>query len=425
MTGLDLETVKAFAIALCIGALVGVEREKRKAGGTGSSVAGLRTFILISTAGALASWLAQKPGLAVVYPVAGLALVALLVAGYFLERRERTGDGLGLTTEVAAVVTFLLGSAAMAGAPEAAVALAIVTSAVLALKEPLHALVAKIGEDDLTAVLKLLFASFIVLPVLPNHTVDPWGALNPYKLWWLVILISALSLAGYVAVRWLGAHRGTLLTGLFGGLVSSTAVTLSFSRRAKASPALAQAAVAAILLAWAVMFARVLVEVAVLHAPLVPPLLVPLAAMGVVTLASALVLWRLSRQAGEKDASGDADEVKNPFNLVSAVKFALFFAGILLATKLMQQALPGAGLYLVAVLAGTTDVDAIALSMATEVRDGADVHRAVTAITLAVLSNTVTKCVMVVVLGASAMRVRIIAVSAAVLVAGVVGVLLG
>ena len=136
---------------------------------------------------------------------------------------------MGMTTE-AAVLCVCRRRMTTLGYPELAVGLGIVTTAILAYKDPMHSWVSRLGRDDIYAGLRLLFASFIVLPLLPNRTVDPWNTLNPYKLWLLVILISALSLIGYIAVRWLGPGRGTALTGLAGGLVSSTAVTLSFAR---------------------------------------------------------------------------------------------------------------------------------------------------------------------------------------------------
>ena len=145
----------------------------------------------------------------------------------------------------------------MFGERELAIALGVVTAAVLAYKQPLHGFVDKLGWDDVYAGLRLLIATFIALPLLPNRTIDPWGALNPYELWLLVILISSLSLVGYVLTRWLGPARGTALTGLTGGLVSSTAVTLSFAREARDNAQNVAALACGILLAWAVMFFRV------------------------------------------------------------------------------------------------------------------------------------------------------------------------
>jgi uncharacterized membrane protein (DUF4010 family) len=292
---------------------------------------------------------------------------------------------------------------------------------VLAYKQPLHGLVQRLDRDDVYAGLRLLIATFIVLPLLPDQPLDPWGALHPRSLWMLVLLISSLSLVGYVATRLLGAHRGIPLTGLTGGLVSSTAVTLAFSRQSR-DPAYATAAPAlasGILLGWAVMFVRVVVEVLVVNRPLLGQVLAPFAAMAAVAVAAA---WYLRRGAGTP-ANAAGVPLKNPFSLTAAIKFAAFFALVLLVIKLVQTYLPGRGVYFVAALAGTTDVDAITLSMAQYARSGSAIV-AVQAITLAALTNTVVKTVMVSVLGSAELRRPILAAAALVLASGAGALLL-
>src|SRR5262249_45856794 len=197
-----------------------IERERHKAAGSGGAWAGLRTFILMAEAGAGSAWLSLKLDTPWLFVVTLAAVAASVVTAYALE--SRTSDAHGLTTEMAAVAVTLLGGMVMYGYAAVAVALAIVTSSVLAFKQPLHALVDNAGPAAPPPGLKLPAAPSIVLPLLPNRAVDPWGALNPYKLWLLVVLISSLSLVGYVAVRVLGTARGTAVTGATGGLVSST-----------------------------------------------------------------------------------------------------------------------------------------------------------------------------------------------------------
>jgi uncharacterized membrane protein (DUF4010 family) len=388
---MDPTVARNFAIALLIGALVGLEREKRRATEPDIGVGGLRTFILFAEAGALSAWASVRLETASIF-VATVAAVALLVAAGYLVQARSSSEAQGLTTEIAAVTVCLLGGVCLLGSPGLAVALGIATSALLAYKQPLHSVVARLGTDDLYAGLKLLVATFIVLPLLPNRTVDPWGALNPYALWWLVILISALSLVGYVAVRLLGANRGTALTGLFGGLVSSTAVTLAFSRRSReeGGGALAPSLAAGILLAWGVMFARVLVIVAVANVGLIGRLVVPFVLLAAVCATAAA--WQL--RGGRQEATGPASPavvLTNPFSLTEATRFALFFAGVLLVVALARQYLPGQGLYIVAALAGLTDVDAISLSMASYAKSGGDPGVAVTGIVIASLANTLVK----------------------------------
>ena len=425
---LDAILIRNFAIALFIGALVGIEREKKKASEPSNGIGGLRTFILFAEAGAVAAWLSTATGSGYVFVGIGALVTAVVIAGYWANERAHPGQH-GLTTEVAALVVYLLGGATLFGHPEIAVALAIVTSALLAFKQPLHGAVGKLGTDDIYAGLTLLIATFIVLPLLPDRPIDPWGALNPYKLWWLVILISGLSLVGYVAVRWLGPQRGTSLTGFFGGLVSSTAVTLSFARRSREEPALAAAIATGLLLAWGTMSGRVIVEVAIVNRGLLRGVAVPIVAMGVVGLAAAAWFYYRAGAGHRARAKAEADAARNvpltnPFSLYSAVKFGLFFAAVLLVVKLVQDYAAGAaGFYAVSALAGATDVDAITLSMATYAKNGGSPEIAVTSIVIAALANTAVKAGMVLVLGASVLRGRIAAAAGGILAAGAIALL--
>lgn len=411
------EIVLHMAVALLVGALIGIEREKRKLREGGPGIAGLRTFMMFAMSGAVAAWLSQtfdSP-----WPLAAgiVAAAALVIAAYLVAtRRNVEGGSIGLTTEVAALATFLLGAMAIVAPPVVTVALGVVVAGTLALKEPLHGWVDRLGVDDIYAGLKLLAATFIVLPLLPNREMGPYAAFNPFELWALVILISALSLVGYVAVRLLGTERGTALTGLFGGLASSTAVTLTFAKDSREhADRPVQAFAAGILVAWVVMFVRVAVEVGVVYAPLLPRLAWPLAAMGAVAVASAA--WYFF---GRSEPAESSDlQLQTPFSLTSAIKFAALFALVLLAVAFVRQTFPGRGELVVAALAGLTDVDAITLSMATQARDGGDAGTAVASIVVAILTNTLVKGGLVVSLGAPALRWRIAAATVAIVAVGV------
>jgi uncharacterized membrane protein (DUF4010 family) len=405
-----------FAIAILLGALVGIEREKRKAEEQEPGhIAGLRTFTLLALLGAAAGFLSKNLSSPWILAAALLVVGAFIVAGYFVTMRSSDG-GKGLTTEVAAIIVFLLGALVMFGERELAIGLGVVTASVLAYKQPLHGFVEKLGWDDVYAGLRLLIATFIALPLLPNQAIDPWGALNPYKLWLLVILISSLSLVGYVLTRWLGPARGTALTGLTGGLVSSTAVTLSFAKEAREKPENAAALACGILLAWAVMFLRVIVLVAVVNRALLAQVLVPFAVMAVAASGYAAFLYfRDGRVDGERP-KGEVD-VRNPFSLVEAAKFGALFAVVLLAVKIVQEHFPPSGLYAVAALAGLTDVDAITLSMSEFAQSG-EARVAVIAIVIAATSNTIVKCAMAFVLGGAELGKKLIAATAVALAAG-------
>jgi uncharacterized membrane protein (DUF4010 family) len=421
-----------FLIALFIGALVGIEREQKKALTRDVGLGGIRTFILVAMAGAVAGWLSDQLASPWIFAASLVIVAALVLAGYVLTVKAGSASP-GLTSEIAALVVYLLGGTVMFGWQSLAVGLGIVTAAVLAFKEPLHGFVGKIGREDIYAALKLLIASFIVLPLLPNETVDPLGALNPYGLWLLVILISALGFTGYVAVRLLGQTRGTAITGVFGGLVSSTAVTLSFSRRSREEEGhhppqgegshVFDALAAGILLSWVVMFGRIVVEVAVVHRALLGALMQPLAAMALVATAAGAFYFRRGAADSRRAMADGEVPFSNPFSLTAAIKFALFFAAVLLVVEVVKRNLPGQGLYLVAGLAGLTDVDAITLSMASFARDGGDAAVAVTAIGIAAMTNTVVKAAMVATLAAAALRTRILAAAVAVVTGGVLAVL--
>jgi uncharacterized membrane protein (DUF4010 family) len=305
-----------------------------------------------------------------------------------------------------------------------ALAVGIAVSAVLAYKESMHGLVAKLGPDDISAGVKLLAATFIVLPLLPTTAVDPWGVLKPRSLWTLVVLIAALSLVGYVATRALGPRRGTALTGLSGGLVSSTAVTLAFAKQSREEEGKIDDALAGgLLLAWAVMGVRIVVIVAVLFAPLVGPLLLPIGAMTAVTLTAAAFLLRRAH-AQEPAAAGEL-ALKNPFSLTSAAKFGLLFAVVLIVVAAVERYFPGRGYYVVAALAGLPDVDAITLSMAGLARNGGiDLATASAALVVAALANTLLKCGMVVAAGSAGLRRSMVTVTVSLVVVGVAAILL-
>lgn len=418
-----LDVAFDFAIAMLLGALVGIEREKHKREKTETGqTAGLRTFILLALLGACAGWLSHELDSYWILAVALLVVGGFVVVGY-LVTTEGMPLSAGMTTEVAAIIVFLVGAIVLLGFSEIAIALAVITAAVLAYKQPLHGLVKKLDWDDVYAGLRLLIATFIALPLLPDKPIDPWGALNPYQLWLLVILISGLSLVGYALTRWLGPGKGALVTGLAGGLVSSTAVTLSFSRQARATPQNTTVFASGILLAWAVMFGRILVLVAVVNRALLAPILIPFGVMGLIVGAFAAYYYLSDGQAKSYGNAKSDLKVANPFSLTEAAKFAAFFAVVLVAVKIAQENFSAGGVYAVAGLAGLTDVDAIALSMAEFAKSGT-AQVAVTAIVTAALANTIAKCAITFLFGSASLGRLLLLATSVMLVAGVGSVFL-
>jgi len=336
-------------------------------------------------------------------------------------------DALSATTAIAAVLAFMLGALAVAVEPAIATAAAVVTALLLQLKPVLHAWLRRTEPHELTAALQLLLISAVILPFLPDRGFGPGAALNPYRLWWMVVLICALTFAGYVAMRWLGPARGVIATALFGGLVSSTAVTLSFARRARAQPPLARppftrALGAGVVLACTVMFVRIAVVAAAVEPGLVLALAPALAAAAFAGSAcSAWLLWRGSAGAdppAQPDANRPVEALGDPVDLRTALQFAALLAIVLALASVARERLGDAGVNALAMLAGITDVDAITLSAAELVHGGMLVAAGVRAVLLAAAVNTVVKAGIAVAVAGGALARIVAAASAAMLGAG-------
>ena len=398
-----------FAAALGLGVLLGLERERAK---DAASFAGVRTLGMLALAGGVAAFLDAAVG----RPWLGLgvfAAVAMLVTVSYAVTAWR--GHVGMTTEVSALLAFLLGFLCVAGHVGVAAGLAVASGGLLALKEWLHRLARRIEPADVEATLEFALVSIIILPLVPNQNFGPppLDVINPFKIWLMVVLISGLNFASYLLVKIVGTEHGIGITGLLGGLVSSTAVTLGFTQRSREAPQQVPVLALGILVAWTVMFGRVVVLVAAVARDLVPHIAIAMAAFGVPSLVICAVLWRRQRSAGRHSVSaGD-----NPFELRQAIRFGVLFGVVTFAAKAAQVYLGATGLYLAGAIAGLTDVDAIALSMAQlAAADPASAVPAGRAIVLAVTSNTLFKAGMVVSLGAPALR-RIVLAAAGVLLA--------
>ena len=404
-----------FGAALAIGFLVGLQREYAHGGPGREIFAGERTLALMGLVGCTAAMLADVLGSP--WPFVGILFLigVLIVVAYFVSAwRGRVG----LTTEVAALMTVLAGALCYGDYLALAVAIGVATTVLLSIKLEMDTFVQRITRDDILATLKFAVITAIVLPVLPNRTFGPapLDVLNPYKIWLMVVFISGISFLGYVLVKVVGSRQGIGLTGLLGGMVSSTAVTLSFSQRSQRETGLAKPFALAITAAWTVMFSRVVVEVAALNVALLRVLWLPMAAAAAVGLAYAIYLY-LSQHTDEE---GDVT-VSNPFELGPAVKFGLLYDVILLVSKAAQMYLGNTGVYLSSVVAGLADVDAITLSMAelSRATDGLDLITARRAIVLAAMSNTAVKGGIVLTSGSPALRRALLPGFVLMLVAGI------
>ncbi len=378
----DPAALVRLAVALAAGLLIGIERGWRaREAREGTRVAGVRTFGLVGLLGGLWGELAGR--LDPLFLAAGfLAFAAVAVAGHLAA--VRLDRDVGITTVVAALVTFALGALAARGELVVAAAGAVVTALLLSLKPALHAWLRRLAPVELRAALQLALISIVVLPVLPDRGYGPWQALNPYVLWWMVVLIAALSFAGYAAMRIVGPGRGVLLTGLLGGLASSTAVALGLGRLARdlGAPRLLAAG---IVVASATMFPRMLVEVAAVNPGLVPAAAPPL---GIMTALAFLAAWVLARRSG-----GPAPGVPlgNPLRLGQALQFGLLLAAVTLAAHAFEAWLGDEGVYALAAVAGLGDVDAVTLALARMADEGLEASVAVRGMVLAAVVNTAVK----------------------------------
>lgn len=386
-----LQHFSNLAIALALGLLIGSERgwhERERS--KGRRVAGVRTFSLLALlGGAIASAVTDLPEYQrwLICALVFLPVSAMLIAGYCWSVLK--DDDVGLTTEVAAMLTFWLGVLPAFGYALPAAATAVVVALLLHLKSQIHRVLAAMNQQELVGTLQFLLVSLVVLPLLPDENFGPWGALNPYHLWWMVVLISGLSLIGYFANRLFGQRKGILITALAGGLASSTALTLSLSRMQKDinnAPMLA----CGILLACAAMFLRVLVVVLVLKRELLPGLLPALLLACACLLVPAWWYWRHSKKA---PATSQEFTVKNPFQLIPALQFGLLLALVMVGSEALQEWLGNAGLYLLSLVTGITDVDAIVLSLGPRAGDSLPLQLVVLCIALAAGSNTFMKAV--------------------------------
>lgn len=395
MTGMGIflpaavEQVQAFAISLGIGLLIGIERERHT-----EPKAGLRTFALVGLLGCLSALIAEHTDSGWVVAVGLLGIAAMMVAAN-LKDPQNDGDP-GTTSIVALMICYGLGAAVWFGYASLAVMAAITTTVLLYFKTELHGISARLTHKDLISVLQFAVLSFVVLPILPDTDYGPYEALNPHQVWLMVVLISGMSLAGYAALRLIGAKHGAALLGLFGGMVSSTATTMVFARHARGQADLARTATLVILIANLV----VTVRLAVVAAVVAPQLTLTLALVLGAGLAAGLVVtafgWRMISQQGELPMP----EVTNPTELKTALTFGAVYAVVLLLSAWLQDVAGSKGLYAVALASGLTDVDAIALSSLRLYNlEKLGEFEAVVSIALAVIANLAFKMGLVVVIG--------------------------
>ncbi|QOV29066.1 DUF4010 domain-containing protein [Vibrio diabolicus] len=380
-------------IALLLGAIVGTQRGwVMRNSVEGSRVAGIRTFSLVGLLGGLVGILAN------IYTplLIGFALIALVILTCiaFVIQQKKSGD-VSITGVVSIMVVFVLGNLTVSGEAVLAAAAAVITAVVLDNKRELHQALQKLQEYELDAALRLLLISIVMLPLLPNQSYGPWNALNPYEIWWMVVLIASISFVGYFAIKIGGAKRGILFTSVFAGLSSSTALTLQFSHLSREQASISPLLASGILLSCGTMFPRLLIVLSVINPQLVKLLWPIVMAMMVALYIPAWWIWRRS----EVEQIEQSNKQTNPLALQSALFFGLVLALIMLLAHALSDWFGNAGVLILSALSGITDVDAISLTLGRQSTQTLSVTTAALGILIAASVNTIVKMGMVIAIG--------------------------
>jgi uncharacterized membrane protein (DUF4010 family) len=398
------ETFGKVATAILLGLLVGLEREWSKA--TDKALfAGIRTFPFIALLGCISAMIGTEQGARWFFGAAYVGFSMFVAANHFVAGAVPDRRGLGTTTEITSMLVFLFGGLVYWGHVGLAAALTVAVTVILSIKQPLHELAQKVESQDIYATLKLAVVSIIVLPLLPDKGiqlpgVDALSVVNPRKVWLLVVLVSGIAFVGYVSTKVVRPDRGITITGLLGGIVSSTAVAIGMAERSHEDERLAPQLALAVVLSSTVLFIRTVVEVLFVQPSLAGDLFAPLAGATIFGVAASAYLWfRGARTESE------AIPLRNPFSLVSAVKFGLLFAIMLVVSKVLIERFDRPGVFLAAGIGGLVDARPIALSVAS-LSAASEIarHDAVAAVMLGTLSNTVMKCGWALLYGAPAFR---------------------
>jgi uncharacterized membrane protein (DUF4010 family) len=379
---LDLKFLKLLLISIIIGFSIGLERSIRFNSKNINSFAGSRTFSLISLAGFISAWLNDR------YPyflyISLIIIGSLTVSAYLLKVIHYKKQG--STTHFAAIISYFLGILVYAEKVEYAIFIGVITIVVLSLKPKLEELEAKISVNDINAAVLLLVMTFLILPILPNKTIDPYNLFNPYKTWLMAVLISALSFLGYISLKIIG-NKGILITATAGGLFSSTAVTFTLSRMFNENKKNHYLYAAGISIANAIMFARVYIETLIVNQDLSKEILIPYL---LATLFGLFYSYYLYKKSISEKLTMQLKS-KNPLEIDEAIKFAIIFAVIYAAAELVSNRYGNIGIYILSFFSGITDVDAITLSLSSLAHNKISSISAVNGIIIASITNSIVK----------------------------------
>lgn len=399
ISALNSELLIGLLISMGIGFLIGLERQfSKEANEKEEQFAGVRTHTMVAIFGFLSAFLASQFG-GWLFGVALSGMFILVIVSYI--QISRTPGNRGGTSEIASIITYLLGSLVFLQHILFALIIMVVVLLLLVFKPSLHGFIKKLTREELHAIILFVIMSALVIPFLPDTNFGPYDLWNLQEIWKMVVLVSGTSLVGYMIAKVLG-NKGTLLAGIVGGLVSSTSVALTFSRRSKLSSSAASSFYYAmgIISACTIMFPRILFEVYVVNRQLAQQLWLPVILVSLAGFGAAFFIYKFKK--GKADA--ESLPLKNPLDLGTAIKFALFFAAIQWLVQFSSEQFGNNGTYIAGAISGITDVDAITLSMAKMAHGSAQSDLAINTILIAALSNTLVKFIIVMSLGSVQLR---------------------
>lgn len=399
---MDFSILKQLGSALILAGLIGLEREQKSQRYSYDIFGGIRTLTLVGLIGAL-SFILSKYSI-VFFAVLTSGFIGLIISSYVISNKKN--EKVSATSEIASILVYIIGMFCAMEQFVLATTVALITLSVLHFKKPLHEWAKHLENKELVSTIEFIVIAFVILPLLPNKDFGPYGFFNPYVVWLMVVFISGISFASYLAIKLFGAKRGIGITGFLAGLISSTALVLSFSVQSQKNKRIVNSYVIAVIIASSAMFFRILFEVFVLNPELLRGIVVPMVAMGVTGLLAVLVLW-LRREKGAKHVESDALKIKSPFSVIPALKFGFLFAAVLFLVRFTNDLMGDKGIYLTSVVSGIVDVDAITVSMANFAKDGISNKFAVNAITLAAMTNTLVKGIIFMIFGNRKVAVRI------------------
>ncbi|TDU43856.1 uncharacterized membrane protein (DUF4010 family) [Gelidibacter sediminis] len=408
---MNYDDLTTLGIAFGLGLLVGLQRQRSK-----NEMAGVRTFTLISMLGVMAGFLSREYDNPFILPALGLCVAAMLMMANFIKVKKFDQADVGQTTEIAALLMFAIGAYLVMGSQLVGVFVGATMALLLYIKEKLHDFIDSLSNKDLSAIMTLAGISLIVLPILPDKTYGPLDVINPKNIWLMVTLIVGISVVGYFIYKLVGKKVGVIFNGILGGLISSTATTVSYARKTKDHKSISKMAVFVITTASMVSMIRVLIEIAVIVPEKLGLLILPILAEIIVIAILSVGLFYLVNRDEEDE---EMPEPENPAQFKSAIIFGLLYGFILLLVAFTKRQFGDNALYIVSIISGLTDVDAITLSLSQMMKSdrlGTDLGWRL--ILLATISNLVFKGVMAIVIGAKEMAKWVITVFGIALISG-------